>query len=227
MYLLDVCKWVGFRLLGRPIAWFWLLGCLALWPAMVVFSPVAVTLGPEDASRLASEVAFLASLGGVTLALSCLGESEWMLRRVAPARRYAAQALGMLTGGAVGIAASLLIPLALGRPLEFAWGEILTASILTTGHLVGGGLLLLRIPMGQVQRSLLLPLAAWVLPSLVDPQVAIGRWAATLLRADRDLELFRDPSLGELGASLAPIVLLWLCAALLEGRPAPDPIPRT
>ena len=226
MYFLDVSKWVGFRLLTEPIAWFWFLICGALWPAMLVFSPLARIPGTEDASRLSHEVAFLASLGGVTLALYSLGESEWILRRAAPGRRYAAQAVGLLTGGGLGIAASLLIPLAMVGRLELAWGTVLAGSALTLAHLVGGGLLLLRVPIGQFRRSMLLPLSAWVLPNLIDPQAPTGKWAATLLRADRGFESLRDQSLGELGASLAPIVLLWLVAALLEGTQAPDPSPR-
>ena len=226
VYLLDVCKWVGFRLLTGPIAWFWLLICSSLWPGIIVYSPFSVNLGSEDAARLVHEAAFLAALGGVTLALFSLGESEWILRRAAPGRRYLIRAVGLATGGVMGIAASLLVPLTMASRFDLAWGGILAGLAATLAHLVGGGLLLLSIPIGQFRRSMLLPLSAWLLPSLVDPRSATGRWVATLFRADREIESLRDQNLGELAASLAPIVLLWLVAALLDGGQTPAPSPR-
>lgn len=226
VYLLDVSKWVGFRLLTEPIAWFWLLICSTLWPGILVFSPFSVNLGSEDAARLVHEAALLAALGGVTLALYSLGESEWIFRRAAPRRRYLARAVGLFTGGAMGITASLLLPLSMATRFELAWGDILAGLAMTLAHLVGGGMLLLSLPIGQFRRSILLPLSAWLLPSLVDPQAPTGKWVATLFRADREFESLRDQNLGELGASLAPIVVLWLVAALLDGAQTPAPSPR-
>lgn len=226
MYLLDVCRWVVSRLFRRPIAWFWLLASLALWPAVVVFSPVALALQPEDASRIAYEIAFLACLGGTSLALSTLGENRWILEQAGPGRRLTARGLGLFTGGAVGAVASLLAPALLGGALPFEWGILALALTLTTFHVAGLGMLLLQLPMPSSARSWLLPIMAWLLPCWLDPRDPIGGALVTVFRADRNLEWFRDSNPTGLAAAVAPMVALWVAASLFEGRSSPDPAPR-
>ncbi len=226
MYLLDVCRWVVFRLFRRPIAWFWLLACLALWPAVVVFNPVALALQPEDASRIAYEIAFLACLGGASLALSTLGENRWILQQAGRGRRIAARGLGLIAGGAVGAMASLLAPALLGGGLAFQWGILTLALALTTLHVAGLGMLLLQLPMPSPARSWLLPILAWLLPSWLTPADPLGGAVVTFFRADRNLEWFRDSNPTGLVTALAPMVALWVAASLIEGLSSPDPAPR-
>ncbi len=226
MHLLGVFKWVLVRISGRPVAWCWLVCSLVAWPAVVSLSPVSLTRQSHEISRLSYEVAFLAAIGGATLALAALDENDWLFHRATAARRLACQGSGLVAGALIGVAVGLLAPGIWGGAGGVLWGPVLVALAASVLHTAGVGLVILAIPIGRSKRALALPLLAWLLPSLVLPRGPVSASIASLLRAARPLEAFEDPTPAGLGAVLAPIVALWLCALLLARRSIPDPSSR-
>lgn len=226
MYLLNVSRWILTRLLQQPISWFWFVACLALWPAVVVFSPVQLALTPDDASGTAYEVGLLTSLGGSGLVLSTLGDNRWILDQAGRGRRLAARGLGLIVGGTFSAGISLLLPAVLGSGLSFAWGPIVVALLLTALHLAGLGMVLWALPMTTAVRSLLLPILAWVLPAWLDSRDLVGGFLLTLVRVDKSPDWLRESNPTELASALAPMVALWLGATLIEGGRSPVPTRR-
>jgi len=218
VYLLNVSRWVLTRLLQQPISWFWFVACVALWPAVVVFSPVQLALTPDDASSVAYEVGFITSLGGMGLVLSTLGDNRWILDQAGRGRRLAARGLGLLVGGMVSAGISLLLPAVLGGGLSFAWGLIAVALLLTVLHLAGLGMVLWAFPTTSAVRSLLLPILAWLLPAWLDSRDLVGGFLLTLVRVDKSLDWLRESNPAALVSALAPMVALWLGATLIERR---------
>jgi hypothetical protein len=222
VYHIDVLKWITYRVLCRPISWFWALTCLALWPAATIISPVGIALRGEGPSRLILDVAFLSVLGGVALALSALGDNRWVLCRAGSVRKSAAQATALLAGGALGGVFSLAAPLLLVKDLPLDWSLIILATLITVTHAAALGILLLRLPLGGASLAFLLMVSAWIVPCLLRGGDQAGSALATILRTDRTLDSLRDPTLAELTASFSPIIALWLGAALLCPSHRPD-----
>ena len=224
MLLRTTAIWMLRRLATNPMTWIGAGLCLGLWPLVVVFSPISLTMLPGDLASLAGQAGWLGALGATLLAMGPLAESAWILEQARPGRALLTTLTALSLAGTVGFLLALVGALIYAGDLELPWGLLLLSGALSIGHLVTLAWICLNVRVPESARSLCLLLAAWVLPSLAGGAEGLVGRAVAVLDSQHTTRLLADPSPAGCAAELLPIVLLAL-AALLTGRPSPSSCP--
>jgi len=201
-----------------PMAWVGAALCLALWPLVVVLSPVTLTVTPGDASRLVLEAGWGTSLLAVLLAQQSLAQNAWLLDQGTPGRALLARLSALITAAWMGQWVGLLGAMVFGGPLGLPWPAIGAATFASTVHLAILAALALQAPIPLVWRSLGLVLLAWVVPALTAGRGGLLEGLGTLLETQHTLEAFLDPSLRGWIGEILPIGAL--AFALLLAQPS-------
>lgn len=224
MLLRTSSVWMIRRLARQPMAWICASLALAIWPMVVVFSPISLTMTPRDLAALAVQAGWLGALGAQLLALRPLGESEWIFQQSRPTRGLWARLFALALTGGIGFLLAIAGAALFGGPLELPWPRILLAGTLSVAHLVTLSWLCLALRVPQSSRSLCLVLSAWVLPSLAGGVSGpLGR-AAAALETQHTGQLLEEPTLTGVALEALPILLVAL-AALMAGSFKASPHP--
>ncbi len=218
MHALQSARWMLLRLARTPAAWLGGAVSLALWPLVVVFSPVALTIGGDHGSRLALEAGWIGSLLGVLLAMGPLSRCRWLFHRAHWRRAALARLAALGAAAGLGLGLGILGPLIFGGSLDLHWLEILPAALFSWGHLLLLGLAALMLPLPRETRPLALVLAVWLIPALTPSQGGFFGGLVNLLRTQRDLR----PALDGWADAALPLLALGLLLLLaLPTRPSP------
>lgn len=167
MTVLTLARWTFLEHGRRAGTWAVVAFLCAAWPTALTFGRLGLTTRNSPLSTHAYEIAFLASLYGVSMGVATLARSSWFLERTDPLRRVAAEAGALAGSCALPLVAALAPALLIAPDASGARTAPFAAAVLTTAlHLVAIGLLALRLPSPPALRALLVPVLAWILPSL-------------------------------------------------------------
>jgi len=222
VFLLATARWVLSLLARHPLLWLWAALMAAVWPAVLIFTPIGTTTAGHGSALALHELAFVALLLGALAGLLVVQKGQWFLEPLSPGRRLATEFVALSAAGPVFLLAALVPAIILGGAGGAPTWWLLPARVLLAHlHLSAIGLVLLRIPLGPAPRLVALPLAVWVLPALLS---SAGSWpwrVAAWLEASRPLRLSADSlSLGTaLSSALAPTIGMLALALLLSQPP--------
>ena len=222
MFPLATARWV-LSLLGRhPLIWLWAALVAAVWPAVLLFTPIGTTSAGQGSALALHELAFVALLLGVLAGLLVVQRGAWFLEPLSPGRRLATEFMALSAPAPLFLMAALVPAVMLGGAGGAeTWTLLPVRVVLAHLHLVAVALVLLRAPLGPTLRLVALPLAVWVLPALLLPAEPWGGRIAGWLEASRPLRLSADTlSLTTaLSSALAPTIGILALALLLSQAP--------
>jgi hypothetical protein len=216
MMLRATSLWMLRRLSVQPMAWIGAGVAMAVWPLVIVFSPISLTMTPADLSVLAGQAGWLGALGAALLAMGPLAESAWILDQARPARAAWARISALLVAASIGFVVAIAGAGLFGSDLELPWGTLLGSGALSVTHIVALAWVCLGLRVPESTRSLCLLLSAWVLPSLAGGGLGPLSRLAAALDTQHAAGLLSDSTLSGIARELLPIVLVVL-AALLSG----------
>ncbi len=215
--------WAGAaRTLRAPTLWLWGAGLAAAWPLALALTPLGTTTKGSSGSGLASEVAYLSILVGVSFGLLQLPRLGWLLAPQTPARRTGLQAAA-LVGYALPLVLAGVLPGAFLVQDGSAALELGLRSALALAHLVALALALMQLSIEAWVRAACLPALSWLLPALLGSASGTGAGLLWLLGCP---SLQIPPSESVSGGALwkgemGPIIGLTLAALLLAERRSP------
>jgi hypothetical protein len=194
------------RSIGTAPGGLWLFICVLCGPLVDLFTPRGLLSHGDNPQERILQLAYLASLGGILLAMSSLDQARWILERCSQGRRLAFKWTALLTSASLGSAVVLGTHTIMGNHVH--WEELGIPLLNTLFHqTILGGIVLSGPHLG---RSVLVifPFLSWILPALITTQniVLLGllRWLQCTprgLSAD-------DSTTIELLGGFGPIVVL-------------------
>ena len=224
MLLRTTTIWMLRRLAAHPMTWIGAGLCLGVWPLVVAFSPISLTMLPEDLTSLAGQAGWLGALGAILLAMEPLAESAWILQQARTGRAVMTSLAALSLAGTAGFLLAILGALLFAGELNLPWSLLFLSGCLSIAHLVALAWICLNVRVPETARSLCLLLSAWVLPSLAGGAGGLVGRVATVLDSQHTTRLLADPSPSGCAAELLPIVLLALAALLARhSQAAPHP----
>ncbi len=219
MLVIEAGLWTLKRLCRTPVAWLAFLLSLALWPLIVVFSPLTMTMTPSAAGQLVVESSWSASLLTMLVALGPLSRNAWLLAQGPQLRSQVICGSALLATGLVGMVGGMAGAATFGGPLGLPWMMIGVTAILSLVHLTLLALWILRLPVSLIWRSLSLVLFAWALPALTAGHGMLGSRLAMVFGTQHRIEALQDLTLNGWLEQLIPIGVLALLVVL-------SPLPR-
>ena len=182
-----------------------------LWLTHFAFSPFGITLSSTPQHTATKEIAFLATLGCVTLSMVGTRSFQAQLKRAAWSVRFSNRLLVPAMSATFSAWIVSLLPLIAG---EAPSTELLLGIPICAVHLAAIGTVLGFLPSTRTVQSVSLPLTAWLFPALLG-DTSLGRFASGLLDASRHLDLgSRDYSV--LAGGVAPILGMVCLAIALD-----------
>ena len=200
--------WVPRRVAAHPGGWALAVALVASWPLLDLLAPLgAAPAGTHPPAEGLVDLAFLAGLVGVGLALGILGRSAAFLELLPGRSRVTGEAVALTVPGVLAQALVLI------GGLRVFPAAALPGLLVSVAHLAALGLLVLRIPRvaASVRIGLFL-LLAWLTPALLLDPAGAGAWLLPFLDASRHVDY------GLTWTGLAPPATLLLAAIQLGTR---------
>jgi len=220
VYLLGTLRWVATLLARQPLVWLGGALLAALWPLVVMFTPLGLTTGGGAERELLYEVAFISLLLGQLVGMVLLERAGWILESVTGRRRLVTELAALTTAAGLLLAAALAGTLLTAEGRALLDTELLRRVCLSHLHLAGVSLLLMRAPARPVVLLVGLPALTWALPAFLGSEGWLGRSVSHILGATRHLTIPLEvhQAGAHWGLGLLPIIGL-IGTALALSRP--------
>ncbi len=217
--ILLTLRWIVGHLLRQPLLWL-LLGVSALlWLTATAITPIGLGLGSRGITPFVYEVAFIGSLAGGTLAVAALGRLRWAFQQGGPISTLVLPPLGGFIGALAPIGLILVTILLFSGQSAVHPTALIGCGFLAL-HVGALAAVTLALPLQPTHASLLLPVLAWILPTLTLHASGFGGGLVRLLDVGQHL-LPREEVIDRTQRlhDLVPIALLIIISLLLQPRP--------